>query len=90
MREWEKVKMEIEKAATKLQIQLDQPRTNILIKRTSKSKRLKLFIGTRIQVGDTFVVQIEVYKPNEFVNHYFIKFDKGGNIIDRCSFGEII
>jgi len=49
-----------------------------------------LAIGTRIQIGDSYVVQMTVYKPLEFVDHYFIKFDTDGRIIDKCEFNEQI
>ena len=81
---------EIDKGQTKSIIELKTPTTNISIRKTSNSKRLKLFIGTKIPVGDAFVVQIDVHKPFEFVNHYFIKFEKGGKIVDMCEINEII
>ena len=89
--EWDEgYKNEIANGKTKEQIRLNSKPTGISIKRKSNSKRLKLTIGTKIQLGDTYVVQITVYKPFEFVNHYFIKFDKDGIIIDKCEYGEII
>ena len=90
-REWsEGDKKEIQNGKTTEQIELNSKPTNISIKRKSDSKRLKLTIGTRIQLGDTYVIQITVYKPLEFVDHYFIKFDNDGKIIDKCEFNEII
>jgi hypothetical protein len=90
-REWDEIeKREIVNGKTKEQIQLNSKPLNVSIKNASKSKRLKLFIGTKIQVGDIFVVQIDVYKPLEFVDHYFIKLDKDGKIIDTCETNEII
>jgi hypothetical protein len=90
-REWnEGDKKEIQNGKTTKQFELNSKPTNISIKRTSNSKRLKLAIGTRIQIGDSYVVQMTVYKPLEFVDHYFIKFDKDGRIIDKCEFNEQI
>ena len=83
-------KKAFEKGKTKEQIQLEPKGNNIRIKKISNSNRLKLFIGKYIQSSDEYVVQIEVYKPYSFVNHYFIKFDKDGRIIDSCEFDEII
>ncbi|MEX2230999.1 MAG: hypothetical protein WD824_02470 [Cyclobacteriaceae bacterium] len=89
--EWTKEeKIEIEKGQTKRQIDLTHKQKNVSVKRTSQSRRLKLFIGTSIKFGETNIVQIRVYKPFEFVEHYFIKFDTAGKIIDKCEFGEII
>jgi len=90
-REWnEGDKKEIQNGKTTKQFELNSKPTNISIKRTSNSKRLKLAIGTRIQIGDSYVVQMTVYKPLEFVDHYFIKFDTDGRIIDKCEFNEQI
>jgi len=83
-------KKEIKKGKTDEQIKLNSKPTDISIKKRSNSKRLKLIIGTKIQLGDTYVVQMTVYKPLEFVDHYFIKFDTDGKIIDKCEFNEII
>ena len=71
-------------------IKLNSKPIDISIKKRSNSKRLKLIIGTKIQLGDTYVVQMTVYKPLEFADHYFIKLDKDGKIIDKCEFNEII
>jgi len=88
---WEmEERKEIDKGQTKNIIELKTPTTNISIRKTGKSKRLKLFIGTKIPVRDAFVVQIDVYKPFEFVDHYFIKFEKSGKIVDMCESNEII
>jgi hypothetical protein len=90
-KDWtEEDKKEIRNGKTIKEIVLDCKPTDISIKRKSNSKRLKLLIGTKIQLGDTFVVQLTVYKPLEFVDHYFIKLDRDGNIIDRCEFNEMI
>ena len=83
-------KKEIENGKTNEIIELTSKHPDISIKKKSNSKRLKLTIGTKIQFGDTYVVQMTVYKPLEFVDHYFIKFDKDGKIIDQCEFNEII
>jgi hypothetical protein len=89
--EWDEAdKIEIAKGKTKEQIQLHSKPPNVSIKRKSNSKRLKLTIGTKARLGDAYVVQIIVYEPFEFVNHYFIKFDKDGKIIGKCEFNEII
>ena len=90
-REWDEMdKKEIENGKTNEIIELTSKHPDISIKKKSNSKRLKLTIGTKIQFGDTYVVQMTVYKPLEFVDHYFIKFDKDGKIIDQCEFNEII
>lgn len=86
----ERDKKEIKDGRTTKQIELNCKPTGVSIKRRSYSKRLKLLIGTKIQLGDTYVVQMTVYKPLEFVDHYFIKLDRDGKIIDRCEFNEII
>lgn len=86
----ERDKKEIKDRRTTKQIELNCKPTGVSIKRRSDSKRLKLLIGTKIQLGDTYVVQMTVYKPLEFVDHYFIKLDRDGKIIDRCEFNEII
>ena len=83
-------KKEIEKKKTYEQITLNSQPRDISIKKRSNSKRLKLIIGAKIQLGDTYVVQVTVYKPLEFVDHYFIKLGKDGKIIDKCEFNEII
>lgn len=83
-------KKEIKDGRTTKQIELNCKPTGISVRGKSNSKRLKLLIGTKIQLGDTYVVQVTVYKPLEFVDHYFIKLDKKGKIIDRCEFNEII
>jgi len=83
-------KKEIEKGKTDEQIKLNSKSTDVSIKKRSNSKRLKLIIGTKIKLGDAYVVQVTVYKPLEFVDHYFIKLDKDGKIIDKCEFNEII
>ena len=83
-------KKEINSGRTTKQIVLTSNPTDISIKGRTNSKRLKLIIGTKIQLGDKYVVQMTVYKPFEFVDHYFIKFDKDGKIIDMCEFNEII
>lgn len=59
-------------------------------RRFSGSNRLKLFVGPSIPMGENYVVQLDVYKPKQFVDHYFIEFDDSGNIIDQCKVGEII
>ena len=90
-REWvEGDKTQIKNGKTTTLIILSSKPTDISIKKKSNSKRLKLLIGTKIQLGDTYIVQMTVYKPLEFVDHYFIKFDKDGKIIDKCEFNEII
>lgn len=90
-RNWsEEEKEEIKNGKTKEQIFLSCNSADISLKKRSNSKRLKLKIGTKIQLGDTYVVQLTVYKPFEFVDHYFIKLDKDGKIIDRCEFNEVI
>jgi len=83
-------KKEIENTKTTQIVKLNSRPTDIRIKRRSNSKRLKLLIGTKIKLGDTYVVQLTVYKPFEFVDHYFIKLDRNGRIIDKCEFDEII
>ena len=86
----EKEKKEVKDGRTIKQIKLNCKPTDITIKKRSNSKRLKLLIGTKIQLDDTYVVQLTVCKPLEFVDHYFIKLDKDGRIIDKCEFNEII
>ncbi len=89
--EWtETDKKEIQKGKTNTQIVLNSKPTDILIKKRSNSKQLKLRVGSKIQLGDTYVVQMTVFKPLEFVDHYFIKMDKDGKIIGKCEFKEII
>ena len=83
-------KQDIKNGKTTRQIVLNCKPTDISIRSRSNSKRLKLLIGTKIPLGDTYVVQLAVYKPLEFVDHYFIKMDKDGKIIDKCEFNEII
>jgi hypothetical protein len=70
--------------------ELKTAKTGVSIKKTRNSNRLKLFIGSRIQIGDFYLVQVDVYKPYEFVDHYLIKFDIDGKIIEKCEFSEII
>jgi hypothetical protein len=90
-KEWtEGDKKEIKKGKRKGLVELHSRPTDISIKKRSNSKRLKLTIGTKIRLGDTFIVQIDVYKPFEFVDHYFIKLDEDGKIIDQCESNEII
>lgn len=90
-RSWSDIdKQEIEKGRTKNQVEIKSKPANVSIKKISGSKRLKLTIGTKIELGDCFVIQISVYKPLSFVDHYFIKLDKDGRIIDKCEFNEII
>jgi hypothetical protein len=83
-------KKEIVEGKTQELVELNSRPTNTLIKKRSGSNRLKLMIASKIRLGDTYVVEMAVYKPFEFVDHYFIKFDKTGKIIDRCEFNEII
>jgi hypothetical protein len=83
-------KKHIQKGSKNKPVNISAESAYISIKRRSNSKRLKLTIGTRIQLGDTYVVPITVYKPFEFVDHYFIKFDQQGQVIDKCEVNEII
>ena len=90
-KEWtETDKKEILKGKTNKQIVLNSKPADISIKKRTNSKRLKLIIGTKIQHGDAYFVPMTVYKPLEFVDHYFIKFDKYGKIIDQCEVNEVI
>jgi hypothetical protein len=86
----DKDKKEIEKGKRGDQIKLNSKSNDISIKKRSNSKRLKLIIGTKIKLGDMYIVQVTVYKPLRFVDHYFIKLDEGGKIIDMCEFNEVI
>ena len=83
-------KKEIKKGKTNKQIVLNSKPTDTTIKKRSNSKRLKLIIGTKIQLGDDYFVPMIVYKPLEFVDHYFIKLDKDGKIVDQCEVNEVI
>lgn len=90
-KEWaEDEKKEIATGQKNEPVGLNSRGANTPIKERSSSKRLKLTIGSKIQVGDEYIVQISVYKPFEFVDHYFIKLNMDGQIIDRCEFNEII
>jgi hypothetical protein len=90
-RDWpEEDKTEIENGKPTKTILLNCKPLGISIKRRSSSRRLKLLVGRSIQVNDNYVVQVTVYKPLEFVDHYFIMLDRGGKIIDTCEFNEVI
>jgi hypothetical protein len=56
----------------------------------TNSGRLKIYVYSKVKVGDNYFVSIATYRKLHFANYYFIKFDKDGNIIDTCSTGEII
>ena len=43
-----------------------------------------------IKLGDNCAVPFIVYKPREFIDHYLLKFDKDGRIIDKCEIKEIM
>lgn len=83
-------KNEFKNGKTNAQVYINSKPANVSIKKRGNSKRLKLTIGTRIKVTGYYVVQISVYKPLSFVDHYFIKLDKDGQVVDRCEFNEII
>src|SRR5687768_5076193 len=69
--EWsEEEKKEIVKQRRKEQVELNSRPADVSIKKRSNSKRLKLTIGTKIALRDKYIVQISVYKPFEFVDHY--------------------
>lgn len=73
------------------EITLTKPSSvKIKTKKISDSRHLKLKIGTMIQLGDNYLVPFIVYEPREFVDHYFLKFDKDGRIIDKCEIREIM
>jgi hypothetical protein len=54
------------------------------------SRRLKMFVYSKIKVDDHYYVSIAVYKKFHFVDYYFIRFDSTGEIIDSCKTGEVI
>lgn len=83
-------KKEIEKEKINKEVTVRINLKNISVKKLSNSKRVKLTIGERIKVGDYYVVQMEVCKPESFVDRFFIKLDKDGQIIGKCEFYEII
>ncbi len=90
-KEWSKEdKEQMQVGMTEEEVELNCKLSNISIKKYSKSKRLKVRISARVKLGDTFVVQIDVYKPLEFVDHFFIKLEVSGKIIDQCTSSEII
>lgn len=62
----------------------------IRTRKISDSRHLKLKIGTMIQLGDYYLVPFIVYEPREFVDNYFLKFDKDGHLIDKCEIREIM
>ena len=72
------------KGQTKEQLLFTKLKTKIPVKKISNSKRLKLRIGRVIQIGDNYVVPFITYRPLHFVDHYFLKFDKDGRVIDKC------
>jgi hypothetical protein len=81
----------IENGNLKEQVPINVNPGNVSIKkRKTRSTRLKLFIATKIQLADVYIVQIDVYKPMNFVDHFFIKIDKEGKIIDKCETYEVI
>ena len=90
-RTWEEqFKQDFEKGRTTEVVELPSKLPNVTIRKMSDSKRLKLKIGAKVKVGDVYIIQLVVYKPLEFVDHYFLKFDLDGNIIDKCEFNEVI
>ena len=90
-KEWiEEEKAEIAKAKRIGHVELNSRPTDIQIKKRSNSRRLKLTIGTKIRLTDKVIVQISVYKPFEFVDHYFMKLNEAGQILDHCEFNEVI
>lgn len=90
-KEWtENEKKEIAAGKQNEQVELNSRLADTRIKARSNSKRLKLTVGAKVRLGDQYIVQISIYKPFEFVDHYFIKLKADGKIIDTCEFNEII
>jgi hypothetical protein len=78
------------KGQTKEQLLLTIPLTKVTVRKVSKSSRLKLRIGRVIQIEDNYVVPFIVYRQLDFVDHYFLKFDQDGHVIDKCRVNEIM
>ena len=66
------------------------PSVKVRTKKISDSRHLKLKVGTMIQLGDTYLVPFIIYELREFVDNYFLKFDKDGRVIDKCEIREIM
>lgn len=72
-------------------IQLSKPSAiEVRTKKITDSRNLKLKVGPMIKLRDNYAVPFIVYKPREFVDHYLLKFDKDGRIIDTCEIKEIM
>ena len=78
------------KGQTKEQLLLTRPLTKVTVRKVSNSSRLKLRIGRVIKIEDNYVVPFIVYRQLDFVDHYFLKFDQDGHVIDKCRVNEIM
>ena len=69
-REWDEViKGAIAKAQAEAPIKIQARTADFSIRKRTNSRRLKLSLGNAIAVETFNVVQIDVYKPLEFVHH---------------------